>query len=164
MALDQCEGGSRCDGVELKDGRKIEAKVVISNADPKRTFQRLVEPECLDSDFLTQVEGIAGEGMTFNIHFAMSGLPEFKAFPGRGAGPQHQGLFWIAPTVEYLERAWDEAKFGQPAREPYLTGIYSLGDGPINGAAGQALHDRLWAMGRPITLRMGIGTASVTNT
>ena len=113
----------RADGVELKDGRKIEAKVVISNADPKRTFQRLVEPECLDSDFLTQVEGIAGEGMTFNIHFAMSGLPEFKAFPGRGAGPQHQGLFWIAPTVEYLERAWDEAKFGQPAREPYLTGI-----------------------------------------
>ena len=67
-------------GVELKDGRKIEAKVVISNADPKRTFQKLVEPEYLDADFLTQVDGIAGEGMTFNIHFAMSGLPEFKAF------------------------------------------------------------------------------------
>ena len=113
----------RAVGVELRDGRKIEAKVVISNADPKRTFQKLVEPEYLDSDFLNQVEGIAAEGMTFNIHFAMSGLPEFKAFPGRGAGPQHQGLFWIAPTVEYLERAWDEAKFGQPAREPYLTGI-----------------------------------------
>ena len=75
----------RADGVELTDGRVIEAAVVISNADPKRTFQKLVEPEYLDADFLTQVDGIAGEGMTFNIHFAMSGLPEFKAFPGRGA-------------------------------------------------------------------------------
>ena len=110
-------------GVELADGRTIEARVVVSNADPKRTFQKLVEPEYLDSDFLTQVEGISAEGMTFNIHFAMSGLPEFKAFPGEGQGPQHQGLFWIAPTVEYLERAWDEAKFGSPANEPYLTGI-----------------------------------------
>ena len=115
--------GGRATGVELADGRIMEAKAVASNADPKRTFQRLVEPGDLDAEFLTQVDSIAGEGMTFNIHFAMSGLPEFKAFPGEGAGSQHQGLFWIAPSVEYLERAWDDAKYGHPAKGPYLSGI-----------------------------------------
>ncbi len=113
----------RAAGVELVDGRVIEAKVVASNADPKRTFQTLLEPSHLDADFLTQVEGISAHGMTFNIHLAMSGLPQFKAFPGEGQGTQHQGLFWIAPTVEYLEKAWDEAKFGSPAKGPYLSGI-----------------------------------------
>ena len=70
----------------------IEAKVVASNADPKRTFQTLVEPEHLEPDFLTQVEGISAHGMTFNIHFAMSGLPEFKAcFRARGRGASTRG-------------------------------------------------------------------------
>lgn len=113
----------RAAGVELADGRVIEAKVVVSNADPKRTFQKLVGPGSLDEDFLTQVDGISAHGMTFNIHLAMNGLPEFKAFPGKGQGSQHQGIFWIAPSVEYLERAVDEAKYGSPAKGPYLSGI-----------------------------------------
>ncbi len=110
-------------GVELTDGRVIEAKVIASNADPKRTFLGLLEPEHLDSEIQTQVGNIRSEGMTFNIHFALDGLPEFKAIPGKGLGSQHQGLFWICPTVEYLEKAWDDAKYGRPAQGPYLSGI-----------------------------------------
>ena len=60
------------------------------------------------------------EGIVFKINLALSGLPDFTAIPGKELGPQHIGPFKICPSVDYLERAWDDAKFGRTSREPYM--------------------------------------------
>lgn len=107
-------------GVELVNGQIIEAKVVVSNADPKRTYLGLVEPQHLGKSFRQRVDKIRTEGIVFKINLALSELPDFKAYPGTTLGPQHIAPFRICPTVEYLERAWDDAKYGRPSKEPYM--------------------------------------------
>lgn len=105
-------------GVVLAGGEEINSRVVISNADPKHTLLDLVPS--LDGDFRREIEAIHTEGVAMKINLALDGLPEFRAAPGRGEGPQHRATIHIGPTMEYIDRAWDDAKAGHPSTEPFL--------------------------------------------
>lgn len=107
-------------GVALANGDEYQAKVVISNADPKRTFLSLVERSALPAEFVTQIESYQCEGSSFKLNLALTELPDYTAFPGAALGPQHRGTTHICPDLEYLERAWDDAKYGAPSERPLL--------------------------------------------
>jgi phytoene dehydrogenase-like protein len=109
----------RVAGVALESGEEIAARFVASNCDPKRTFLQLVEPSVLDPEFLESIRRWRCEGTSLKINLALNGLPDFKALPGT-PGPQHGATMHICPSIEYVERAWDDAKYGRPSRSPML--------------------------------------------
>ena len=111
--------GGRAQGVELESGEQIAARMVASNLDPKRTFLHLVDASHFDAEFLQGIRQFRSEGTSLKMNLALSGLPEFTAFPGV-PGPQHKATMHICPTVEYIERAWDDAKYGRPSRSPLI--------------------------------------------
>ena len=117
-------------GVELSDGSKVKAKFVVSNADPKQTFLKLVGFENLDKNFAKDVERIKDEGCVVKVNAALSELPDYTALPGKNLSLQHKGITSIGPSVDYCERAFDEAKFGLPAENPFLRIVYHSANDP----------------------------------
>ena len=112
------ERGRAC-GVVLENGEEIKASVVASNLDPKRTFLKLVDAKELPADFIDGIQRFRVEGTSLKMNLALRGLPDFKALPGT-PGPQHGATMHICPSVEYVERAWDDAKYGRPSRNPLI--------------------------------------------
>jgi phytoene dehydrogenase-like protein len=110
----------RAHGVVLQGGEEIASSVVASNADPKRTFLRLVPEAALDDGFRREVASIRTAGVAMKINLALDGLPNFTAAPGTTAGPQHRGTIHIGPSMEYIDRAWDDARDGKPSAHPFL--------------------------------------------
>jgi phytoene dehydrogenase-like protein len=108
------------EGVALRDGREFYAKRVISNCDPHRTFLKLVGEQHLPADFVEGVKGIRMRSGVIKINVALNELPDFTALPGKEAGPQHRGTIHIAPTLEYMERAFEDAKHGKPSENPVI--------------------------------------------
>jgi phytoene dehydrogenase-like protein len=106
-------------GVALENGDEFYASVVASNCDPKRTFLRLVDHRELPVEFVRGIEQLRCEGTSLKINIALSGLPDFKAYPGT-PGPQHGATMHICPSIDYIERAWDDAKYGRPSHSPLL--------------------------------------------
>jgi phytoene dehydrogenase-like protein len=111
------KNGEAC-GVVLENGDELRAKTVVSSLDPRRTFQKLVEPEHLPDEFLTSVKRFKMRGSSGKVNLAVDRLPEFSCRPGNG--PHLRGDIAIAPSIEYLERAYDEAKYGDFSKRPYL--------------------------------------------
>jgi len=111
--------GGRAYGVVLADGEEIEADMVASNLDPKITFLNLVEERQLDGDFVAAIRRFRIEGTSCKINLALTGLPDFTACRGT-PGPQHKATMHICPSVDYVERAWDDAKYGRPSECPLL--------------------------------------------
>lgn len=107
-------------GVALKDGREFGAKRVISNADPNRTFLQMVGEKNLPADFVNGVKAIRYKSGVIKINVALNGLPNFKALPGDQPGPQHRGTMHIGPDMEYMERAFEDAKHGRPSENPII--------------------------------------------
>src|SRR6266542_2173761 len=104
-------------GVALDDGTEIQAAVIISNADPRRTFLDLVDPIDLDPSFTTKVRNYRCPGTVAKINLALGGLPVFRGV----ANPADLGgLIQIAPSIDYLELAFDASKYGAISSEPYL--------------------------------------------
>jgi phytoene dehydrogenase-like protein len=108
----------RATGVLLETGEEIQAGLVASSLDPHRTFLQLVEPGHLDDRFLEDVQRYKLRGSSGKVNLALDALPDFRARPG--AGPHLRGAISISPSVDYLERAYDEAKYGRFSRRPYL--------------------------------------------
>ncbi|UCF20035.1 MAG: NAD(P)/FAD-dependent oxidoreductase [Gemmatimonadota bacterium] len=111
----------RATGVVLSDGQQIAASRIISNADPRRTLLELVDPLELDTTFLRAVRNIRYKGACARVNLALSELPQFSDGPADGS--HLRGAIAIAPSIEYLERAYDDAKYGRLSREPYLEAI-----------------------------------------
>ncbi|HLI83357.1 MAG TPA: NAD(P)/FAD-dependent oxidoreductase [Bryobacteraceae bacterium] len=111
--------GGRARGVVLENGEEIAATAIASNLDPKVTFLRLLDPKELDPDFAGAIRHFRIEGTSAKINLALSGLPEFRALAG-APGPQHRATMHICPDIEYVERAWDDAKYGRPSERPLL--------------------------------------------
>jgi phytoene dehydrogenase-like protein len=109
----------RVSGVVLENGEEIPAHIVASNLDPKRTFLKLVDSRHLAPDFLDAIRKFRSEGTSLKMNLALSGLPEFRSYPG-APGPQHRATMHICPSVEYIERAWDDAKYGRPSHSPLI--------------------------------------------
>jgi phytoene dehydrogenase-like protein len=118
----------RADGVELENGTKVMARLVLSNADPKQTFLKLVGKGHFDRKFADAVEGIRDEGCVVKVNASIRELPDYAAFPGK-PGPQHRAITGIGPSIEYCESAFDEAKHGSPSSHPFLrVGHHSAND------------------------------------
>jgi phytoene dehydrogenase-like protein len=107
-------------GVVLASGEEISARAVISNADPKRTLMRLVDPSHLTPDFVQKIKNYRSMGTVAKINLALSALPEFTALKTKGNGDLLKGRIQISPEIDYLERAFDESKYGNFSRHPYI--------------------------------------------
>jgi phytoene dehydrogenase-like protein len=111
---------NRAVGVVLAGtGEEIRARAVISNLDPKATFLRLVDRRELPGEFIAQAERFRSEGTSCKINLALNGLPDFRCLPG-APGPQHRATMHLCPDIDYVERAWDDAKYGRPSERPLL--------------------------------------------
>jgi phytoene dehydrogenase-like protein len=109
-------------GVQLQDGRSFEAEIVLSNADPHRTYLGMVGEEHLPGDLITGVKEMRVEGSVVKVLLALGELPDFVAMPGKQAGPQHTGAIVINPSVGYLQRAWEDCAEGRPSERPFMEG------------------------------------------
>jgi phytoene dehydrogenase-like protein len=106
-------------GVVLSTGEEIEARAVISNADPKRTLLKLTDPMHLSPDFVQKLQHYRGNGTVAKVNLALSGLPTFKALKN-GNSEALKGRIHIGHEIDYLERAFDAAKYGNFSPHPYL--------------------------------------------
>jgi phytoene dehydrogenase-like protein len=109
----------RAYGVALDSGEEIEGGTIASNLDPKVTFLSLLDERELEPDFLAAIRRFRIEGTSAKLNLALSGLPQFKAYPD-APGPHHRATMHICPNIEYVERAWDDAKYGRPSQRPLL--------------------------------------------
>jgi phytoene dehydrogenase-like protein len=112
----------RAIGIELEDGSVISAAQVVSSAHPKTTYLDLVGREHLPSDVIHDVERIRTRSGSVKVNVALSGLPAFPAWDQEGT--VHAGLTAISPSMEYLERAFDDAKYGKPSQHPYAELVF----------------------------------------
>jgi phytoene dehydrogenase-like protein len=110
--------GTRATGVVLENGDDIRADVVLSSADPRRTFISMVGEKHFDAGFVSQLARYKYRGSSGKVNLALDRLPDFTCRPGDGV--HVRGDIAIAPSVDYLERAYDDAKYGNFSRRPYL--------------------------------------------
>jgi len=124
-------------GVVLTTGEEISARAVVSNADPKRTLMRLVDPAHLAPEFLEKIKNYRSMGAVAKINLAISALPEFTALKAKGNRDLLKGRIQISPEINYLERAFDESKYGNFSRQPYLEITFPSLSDPSLAPAGQ---------------------------
>jgi phytoene dehydrogenase-like protein len=110
-------GGRAC-GVALENGDEFSARVVLAAADPKRSFLQFVDPQHFPDEFTQAIRAFRVRGSSGKVNIALSGLPDFTCLPGEG--PLHRGAISISPSIDYVERAYDDAKYGQFSRQPYM--------------------------------------------
>jgi phytoene dehydrogenase-like protein len=110
--------GGKAKGVVLQNGDEIYADVISSSVDPRHTFINFMEPGNLPDDFLEEVRRYKFRGSSGKVNLALDALPNFKSIPGPGA--HLRGAISISPAVEYMEKAYDDAKYGHFSRRPYI--------------------------------------------
>jgi phytoene dehydrogenase-like protein len=132
-------------------GQAIATGAILSNADPRRTFFGLVGPDKLEPRFTRQVRNIIYRGSTAKVNLALGGLPLFN---GQSDPAQLSGRIRISPSLDYLERAYDDAKYGRISAHPYLDiAIPTLAD-PALAPAGQHIMS-ITMQYAPFDLRSG---------
>jgi len=110
--------GGRANGVVLESGEEIEAGAVMSSLDSRWTFIKLLDDGVLDDDFKADVMRYKYRGSSGKVNLALDGLPELACKPG--AGEWLRGAISFSPSIDYIERAYDDAKYGRPSRRPYI--------------------------------------------
>jgi phytoene dehydrogenase-like protein len=105
-------------GVVLDNGDEIYADVISSSVDPRLTFMKMIGEEHLPEDFVADIKRYKFRGSSGKVNLALDALPNFKSLPG--AGPHLRGAVSISPSVDYMERAYDDAKYGRYSRRPYI--------------------------------------------
>jgi phytoene dehydrogenase-like protein len=112
------DGAAR--GVHLRDGRSFEADVVLSNADPHRTYLGMIGAEHLPAELVEGLGRMRVKGSVVKVLLALGELPDFTAMPGKEVGPQHTGAIVINPSMDYLQRAWEDCRNGRPSEQPFM--------------------------------------------
>lgn len=108
----------RATGVALENGDEIQADIVVSSVDPRLTFERFMNTKDLPDDFVQGVKRYKYRGSSGKVNLALDALPDFTCLPGPG---EHlRGAISISPSVDYMERAYDEAKHGAFSSRPYI--------------------------------------------
>jgi phytoene dehydrogenase-like protein len=105
-------------GVVLENGDEIFGNVISSSVDPNMTFLKLLDRNQLPDEFRSSVEHYKYRGCSAKVNLALDGLPEFTCLPGRG--DHLRGAISISPSVDYMERAYDQAKYGEYSSRPYM--------------------------------------------
>jgi phytoene dehydrogenase-like protein len=142
----------RATGVALDNGIEMTARAVVSAIDPRATLLGLVDPMDLTPSFRERVRHIRGRGLTAKINLALSGLPEFPAFAGDPL--PLRGRLLIAPHLDYLERAFDAAKYDAISDEPWLEiTVPSVLDASLTPSGGHVMS--IYAQCAPARLRDG---------
>ena len=110
--------GDEVTGVVTASGEEVTARVTLSSLDARQTFVRLAPPGLLDASFLKDVERYRYRGSSGKVNLALDGLPEFTCLPG--PGDHLRGAISFSPSIDYMERAYDDAKSGRFSRRPYI--------------------------------------------
>jgi phytoene dehydrogenase-like protein len=108
----------RAQGVVLESGEEVRGKIIVSSVDPKRTFLKMLDGRHLDAQFVHQVNNFKIRGSSAKVNLALDRLPNFTSLPGDG--PHLSGAISISPSIDYIERAYDEAKYGDYSHRPYM--------------------------------------------
>ena len=108
----------RATGVVLDNGDELLAKVVVSSVDPHLTFLKFMDERELPGEFIDGVRRYKFRGSSGKVNLALDGLPSFTCMPG--PGPHLRGAISISPSIDYMERAYDDAKYGDFSRRPYI--------------------------------------------
>ncbi len=119
-AIDVADG--RATGVTLADGTAFEAGVVVSGAHPETTLLSLVGEGHVPEGLADELRSFRNRSPSAKVNFALSELPDLTAMPGKEVGPQHPEIM-ISPSLEYLERAWDDAKYGRVSEGPMIDAV-----------------------------------------
>src|SRR2546428_37804 len=144
-------------GVTLEDGPEIRSRVVVSNADPKRTFLKLVDVRHLDAKFVQRIKALKTEAAYFKFHATLKGVPDFSAYFENGDvafDPRFLAEVKICPSVDYFAQAWADAKRGLPSRPPVMEGQVPSAYDPTMAPPGHHLLS-IWALYAPNRLREG---------
>lgn len=107
-------------GVALSDGKVFYADQVASNVDCNLTFLKMMDRKDLPADFVEAVERIDYSSASMKINVALDALPNFTACPGTAPGPQHRGTVHLCPDQDFIERGYDDAKYGRPSKDPIV--------------------------------------------
>jgi phytoene dehydrogenase-like protein len=118
VARVRVNGSSKATGVVLESGEEIAADVVMSSLDSRQTFIRLLESDVLDPSFRDEVLRYKYRGSSGKVNLALDGLPELACKPGKGEWLR--GAISFSPSIDYIERAYDDAKYGRPSKRPYI--------------------------------------------
>ena len=113
----------RAQGVRTLDGREFKARIVASNADAKTLFRRLVAPRHLPAELLADIDAFRTFSTAFKINIAAEAPPRYRAFDPARAGFAYPTYVHVAPGIDYLERAYDDAKYGRWSARPFLTPV-----------------------------------------
>jgi phytoene dehydrogenase-like protein len=109
-------------GVVLEDGEEIRASIVISNAHPQITFLRLLDRADLPAEFVADIERYSSRSGTVKVNLAISELPDFVSHPGTHLQPHHTGSVELAHSMDYVQRAFEDARQGHGSRAPFCDG------------------------------------------
>ncbi|MBW0004771.1 MAG: NAD(P)/FAD-dependent oxidoreductase [Hyphomicrobiales bacterium] len=152
VAIDTENG--RATGVALADGSRIEAGTVASNVSAKLTFLKFLSPDKLPAEFRRDVESYRTYSTAFKINIACERLPAYKAFDPQKCGFPYPTYTHIGPSIDYLEKAYDDAKYGDWSRNPFITPVTpSYVDDSISPPGKHVVH--LFGGHAPYTLREG---------
>ena len=147
-------------GVVLVSGEEISARAIVSNADPKRTLMHLVDPAHLSPDFMQKIKNYRCMGTVAKINLALSALPEFTALNcTKGNADLLKARIQISPEIDYLERAFDESKYGNFSSKPYIEIAFPSLSDPSLAPAGQHVMS-IYMQYAPYKLKTATGKLS----
>jgi phytoene dehydrogenase-like protein len=146
--------GGRVNGVTTSDGTRFEAPIVASNLNAKLTFLKLMEKDSLPPEFVRDLNAYRTFSTAFKINIACERLPQYTAFDASACGFPYPTYAHIGPSIEYLERAYDDAKYGEWSRQPFITPVApSFVDDTVAPPDKHVVH--LFGGHAPYTLREG---------
>jgi phytoene dehydrogenase-like protein len=141
-------------GIALASGDEYQSRIVASNADCHVTFHKLMDPRLLPPAFAEAIGRIGYESASLKINVALERLPSFKALPGHEPGPQHHGTVHLCPDQDYIERAYDDARYGRPSKDPVLECTMASAVDPTVAPPGKHLMS-MFVQYAPYKLREG---------
>jgi phytoene dehydrogenase-like protein len=128
--------GGQADGVVMANGDELDADMVISSVDPNLTFLKFMEPDKdLPGEFVEEIRRYKFRGSSGKVNLALDALPDFTCMPGPGA--HLRGAISVSPSVDYMERAYDQAKYGEFSRRPYMDMVIPTLTDPSIAPAGK---------------------------
>ncbi|HUZ01995.1 MAG TPA: NAD(P)/FAD-dependent oxidoreductase [Thermomicrobiaceae bacterium] len=151
----------RATGVRLASGDEIRSRLILSNADVKRTFLRMVPREALSDDFARRVERLETKAAYYKFHASLNELPDFSAYLGRDHDPRALAQIKICPSLDYYRKAWDDAIHGRITDSPVMAvQIPSVYDRTLVPNGGHVMS--IWVQYAPVHPNGGAWTPELT--